>query len=129
MILSSFGHALGLVNEHQNPNVDIHWDVDVIQRELEGPPNNWDVATIRNNILTRYRFESPPVYRDFDPNSVMLASFPKEWTRLAVDIGGGSTLSPSDREFVRVLYPPDEWSDRSDAFEESSSEVASSSSA
>ena len=33
MILSAFGHAIGR-NEHQNPNADIHWDVDVILRSL-----------------------------------------------------------------------------------------------
>ncbi|MFG1379136.1 hypothetical protein [Xanthobacter autotrophicus] len=53
VILHEFGHALGLIHEHQNPHVPVAWDVDAVVRDLSGPPNNWDLATIETNMFAR----------------------------------------------------------------------------
>ena len=54
VVLHEFGHAIGLAHEHQNPDKGIKWNEDAVIRDLSGPPNNWDVATIRHNVLNKY---------------------------------------------------------------------------
>jgi hypothetical protein len=48
-----FGHALGLIHEHQNPNRAIQWNRDAVINDLQGPPNNWDLKQSR----TMFRFQ------------------------------------------------------------------------
>jgi serralysin len=40
VVLHEFGHALGLIHEHQNPNRAIQWNRDAVINDLQGPPNN-----------------------------------------------------------------------------------------
>ena len=49
-----WGHAIGLAHEHQNPDGGIEWNEDIVIRAMAGPPNYWDAATTRHNILRRY---------------------------------------------------------------------------
>ena len=44
VVLHEFGHALGLIHEHQNPKGGIDWNVPAVLADLGGPPNNWDEA-------------------------------------------------------------------------------------
>ncbi len=75
VVLHEFGHALGLLHEHQNPaggcQSEFNWDF--INSYLGGPPNNWDKETIAFNMQTT--FGDDLVTSDFDPKSVMLYSF------------------------------------------------------
>ena len=54
VVLHEFGHALGLIHEHQNPQGGIDWNEPAVIADLSGPPNNWDEATIRHNVLDHY---------------------------------------------------------------------------
>ncbi len=45
-------------------------------------------------------------YREFDPLSIMSYSYPASWFLDGREIQGGKTLSDSDKQFVRKLYPP-----------------------
>ena len=54
VVLHEFGHALGLIHEHQNPNRAIQWNRDAVINDLQGPPNNWDLETIENNMFRKY---------------------------------------------------------------------------
>jgi hypothetical protein len=40
-ILLYFGHAIGLLKEHQNPDAEIPWDAESVYRHFAGPPRNW----------------------------------------------------------------------------------------
>ena len=51
MILHEFGHALGLIHEHQNPIQAIDWNKPAVIADLSGPPNNWDRDTIEHNMF------------------------------------------------------------------------------
>jgi serralysin len=104
-VLHAFGHVLGLLDEHQNPNAQIPWNTEALYRTYSGPPNHWTRDQIVQFFLTAIVFTPPPPYRPFDPDSVMLFRFPKELTALDADIGGATALSQSDREFVQRLYP------------------------
>ncbi len=44
IILHEFGHALGILHEHQSPvaNCVNEYNWEFIVKYLSGPPNNWD---------------------------------------------------------------------------------------
>lgn len=54
VVKHEFGHALGLIHEHQNPAGGIKWDKNAVYQALGGPPNNWDKQTIDHNMFERY---------------------------------------------------------------------------
>ena len=55
-VLHEFGHALGLIHEHQSPGEGgFEWNRSVVIKDCEGPPNYWDKQTIRSNIFYRYK--------------------------------------------------------------------------
>src|SRR5262249_48181490 len=71
VVVHEFGHALGCVHEHQQPNEHLQWNAEAVYAQFSGPPNNWDKATIDANILEKY---SPRGINAtiFDPHSIML---------------------------------------------------------
>ena len=103
-LLHEFGHALGLIEEHQNPAAKIKWNVALIEKELSEPPNNWTKDTIQNNILRAVSAETLGPYRPFDPASVMAMHIDLRYTG-GLRVGYGTTLSDSDKALVKRLYP------------------------
>ncbi len=107
-ILSEFGHALGLVNEHQNPTDPIIWNTDAVYAHFTGAPNHWPRETVYHNILRRLSDEDYPGERPLDPDSLMMVPFPAGLTddpRFSGGINPSPGLSESDRAYVRRLYP------------------------
>jgi hypothetical protein len=106
VVLHEFGHAIGLGHEHQNPDGGIKWNEPVVIRDLSGPPNRWDIATIRHNVLNKYSHDQVNG-TDFDPKSIMLYSFPVEWTLDGFHSEPNLQLSDTDEAFVAssVMYP------------------------
>jgi hypothetical protein len=41
VVLHSFGHAPGLIHEHQNPNTPISWNKAAVIADLSKPPKSW----------------------------------------------------------------------------------------
>jgi hypothetical protein len=103
-VLNQFGHALGLINEHQNPKANIHWNRALIIREMSAPPNNWSKEEIEHNFFKKASEDLYPDYREFDPTSIMAYSYPASWTG-GIKIGGGDDLSESDKAFIAKIYP------------------------
>ncbi|MCE5290727.1 MAG: M12 family metallopeptidase [Nocardiaceae bacterium] len=104
VVLHEFGHALGLIHEHQNPNRPIKWNRAAVIADLSGPPNNWDPATIENNMFKKYdpsELASTPV----DAESIMMYPIPKSWTLDGFSAGMNRALSPTDVELIRAQYP------------------------
>ena len=106
VVLHEFGHAIGLAHEHQNPDGGIQWNEAAVIRDLSGPPNNWDEATIRHNVITKYSHDQVNG-TDFDAQSIMLYSFPAEWTLNGFHTEPNSKLSLVDQAFVAgsKMYP------------------------
>lgn len=101
-----FGHAIGLAHEHQSPNGGIQWNEAVVLSELAGPPNNWDAATIRHNVLDKYKTDQIQGTA-FDPDSIMLYFFPDTWTQNGQGTHENNVLSALDKQFVAgaKMYP------------------------
>jgi len=106
-ILHEFGHMLGLMHEHQNPDGGIQWNREKVISELSGPPNNWDVNMIEHNVL-RVPNSSATNGTKFDKDSIMLYSFPSEWTLNNKGTKQNNTLSKTDIEYISKLYPKTE---------------------
>jgi hypothetical protein len=106
-ILHEFGHALGLAHEHQNPEGGIEWDQANVIRDLSGPPNFWDQATIHHNVLSKYSMDQIRG-TEFDRKSIMLYSFPRQWTVTGFQAPLNNVLSELDKRFVgeRYFRPP-----------------------
>lgn len=106
VILHEFGHMIGLMHEHQNPDGGVVWNEEAVIADLSGPPNWWDEATIRHNVLNKYSADQLHG-TEFDPDSVMLYAFPDEWTRNMGATHENNDLSQMDKDFVRGanMYP------------------------
>lgn len=106
VVLHEFGHAIGLAHEHQNPDGGIRWNEPVVIRDLSGSPNFWDEATVRHNVLNKYSHDQING-TDFDPESIMLYSFPAEWTLDGFHTEPNTKLSALDQSFAAgaKMYP------------------------
>ncbi|MES1172372.1 MAG: pre-peptidase C-terminal domain-containing protein [Bacteroidota bacterium] len=106
VILHEFGHMIGLAHEHQNPEGGLIWNEEVVIRDLSGPPNRWDLATIRHNVLDKYSVDQI-MGTEFDPASIMLYAFPDEWTKNPGGTHENVELSRQDKAFISGarMYP------------------------
>jgi serralysin len=104
VVLHEFGHALGLIHEHQNPKGGIKWNKPAVIHDLSGPPNNWDQATIDNNMF-RFYPPSDVVATDVDGKSIMMYPIPKSWTTNGFSAGMNGELSDKDKTLIRSCYP------------------------
>ena len=94
-----FGHAIGLAHEHQNPAGGIEWNDAKVLQDLSGPPNNWNEAQIRHNVLSKYRVDQVKGTA-FDPDSIMLYFFPGSWVKSGVGTHANEVLSGVDKGYV-----------------------------
>lgn len=106
VILHEFGHMIALSHEHQNPDGGIEWNDEAVIRDLSGPPNFWDEATIRHNVLNKYSADQV-MGTDFDAASIMLYAFPDAWTSNMGATHENDDLSRMDEDFVKSerMYP------------------------
>jgi hypothetical protein len=105
VVLHEFGHALGLIHEHQNPYGDpIQWNRDAVIRDLSGPPNNWTLDTIEHNMFEPYA-KGEVNGTALDAASIMMYPIPASWTLNGFSVGLNSDLSGGDKNFIRDQYP------------------------
>lgn len=101
-----FGHALSLGHEHQNPEGGMQWNREAVIADLSGPPNNWSVEEIEQNVLDKYTVDHVRG-TVFDPESIMLYSFPSSWTLNGLSTKANETLSTTDKAYISssAAYP------------------------
>jgi len=105
VVLHEFGHALGLIHEHQNPGTQIPWNKPNVYRDLSGPPNNWDKATIDHNMFEAYKKDETN-YTAVDTGSIMMYPIPASWvTDPKFAAAMNSNLSATDKTFINKQYP------------------------
>jgi serralysin len=103
VVLHEFGHALGLIHEHQNPVAGIQWNREAVIDELSKPPNRWSVAEIEFNVLNPAAPEDVNATA-MDAKSIMMYPIPASWTIDGFSAGFNSDLSDGDRKFIRRQY-------------------------
>lgn len=104
VVLHEFGHAMGLVHEHQHPGANIPWDsakvYDYYER-TQTPP--WDKAKVDENIFKKYSY-STTNYSAYDINSIMHYSFPTSLTKDGSSAPWNKQLSATDKAFIKQIY-------------------------
>ncbi len=105
VVLHEFGHALGLIHEHQSPDSEvIQWNRDAVIRDLSGPPNNWPLDVIEHNMFEAYAAKETN-FTNLDPQSIMMYPIPSNWTKDGFSVGLNNNLSPTDKKFIHEQYP------------------------
>jgi hypothetical protein len=99
VILHEFGHTLGMIHEHQNPSGGIKWNKPNVYRDLGGPPNNWDKATVDNNMFATYDRNQVNATK-VDAKSIMLYQIPRTWTLDGFSSTANEVLSTQDKKFI-----------------------------
>ncbi|KAK7685242.1 hypothetical protein QCA50_011605 [Cerrena zonata] len=106
VVLHEFGHALGCVHEHSQPNAEIKWNKAVIYDYYQSR-FNWSKEMVDDNILCHYTSESRLLHatRLHDKYSIMQYYFGPEFTHDGFFMPGGDDLSTKDQKFINKLYP------------------------
>lgn len=102
VVVHEFGHALGMMHEHQNPNVTIPWNREQVYLDMAKAPNYWDRQRTEYNY---FRTISSDLASPFDVLSVMLYSVRSSWTTDGSSIGYNANPSATDLEWARRAYP------------------------
>ncbi len=103
VILHEFGHALGLIHEHQSPPAQIPWDKPKVY-DFYARTQGWNQAEVDINIFQRYAF-SQTNNSIYDPKSIMHYTIPNAITTGDFEIIGSNELSDTDKYAMRLLYP------------------------
>lgn len=146
VVLHEFGHAMGMVHEHQNPkNNPIVWNKEVVIEWLRRT-NGWDDQTIENNMFKKYgdyelcqqakampdSLEKQDRIQNFcegevvngsvyDPKSIMHYFFPKEWIQEgSAEIPVNVDLSDLDIQWLMKYYNTSGDGGKSDTTESTS---------
>ena len=102
-VMHEFGHALGMIHEHQNPkNNTIDWNERAVYKwasETQG----WDETTTKINII-----DTPTEQingSEYDPLSIMLYFYPPQLTKNGKGTNENLRLSPNDVIYINKTYP------------------------
>lgn len=105
VVLHEFGHALGLIHEHQSPVANIPWDKEKVYDyyyRTQTPP--WERPQVDSNIFARYD-ASTTNYTQYDPLSIMHYAVPASLTTNGYSTPWNSELSAFDINFIKQVYP------------------------
>lgn len=103
VVLHEFGHALGLIHEHQSPAISINWNKTFVYWHFKFY-HNWDKSQVDKNIFEE--FESTKTkYSTVDKESIMGYWIPPNFTNDGTMFPLNYELSKLDKEFIKQIYP------------------------
>jgi len=100
-----FGHAIGLLKEHQNPNNTIRWNKEEVYRHFSNPPFLWTSRNVDRNIMRKWSMELFHTNKKYDKDSIMHLQIPIDWTIDSFEVNRPEKISMGDIEWVKFLYP------------------------
>jgi serralysin len=110
-ILHEFGHALGLLHEHQSPNANCDEEIDWDVAYKVGADIGWDRTQVDRNFRQLASSTSLNA-TEVDRKSIMHYSLPptlfKRGKDSACHVPENLELSQQDRKFIASIYPKDE---------------------
>jgi hypothetical protein len=103
-IIHEFCHALGMVHEHQNPyGKGIDWNLRKVY-SWASVTQGWDLYTTCQNITKKYSTDHVNG-SEYDPESIMLYSYPAWLTNNKVGTYRNIVLSQTDKDWLSAIYP------------------------
>jgi hypothetical protein len=105
-VLHEFGHALGLIHEHQSPAANFQWDMKMLMKTY-GPrtAHKWSEDDIQHQIVDKVREDSTN-HTKYDPKSIMLYYIdPRCLKSGSPNMEENFELSDLDKQFIGSLYP------------------------
>jgi hypothetical protein len=110
-ILHEFGHALGLLHEHQSPNANCDAEIDWDAAYKIGAGIGWDKGLVDRNFRQLANTTSLNA-TEVDRKSIMHYSLPptlfKRGKESACYVTENLELSEQDRKFIASIYPKEE---------------------
>lgn len=104
VVLHEFGHALGCIHEHQNPDGGIPWNKDAVYAYYTGPPNYWTREQVDTNLFQVYNRELTS-FSALDKTSIMMYPIDPSFTTNGYSVGLNRALSIQDIAFIGEMYP------------------------
>ena len=105
LVLHEFGHALGLVHEHQHPALGISWNRPKVYNFYARRPYCWDRDDVNRNIFERYNRDRT-MHSEPDTDSIMMYPINPTLTTDGFGVELNTVLSENDKAFIRKCYPP-----------------------
>ncbi len=104
LILHEFGHALGLIHEHNRPEAAGAFFQDRQKvYDYYARTNDWSQQMVDQNVLNIFSAHAIGNSTNFDPDSIMLYYFPPEITIRPTH--ANYELSALDKKLVGQIYP------------------------
>jgi hypothetical protein len=103
IVLHEFGHALGLIHEHQSPGANIPWNRPAVYKDLADA--RWSRKEVDHNFFNIYS-QRKITNSSYDRKSIMHYSILPDWVldpTFAVPLN--YELSNADKAFIRQVYP------------------------
>ena len=103
-VIHEFGHALGMIHEHQNPKGNtIQWNQPAVYKWAKRT-QGWGDNTTYSNIIEKYNSNLINGSK-FDPDSIMLYFFPGSLTLNNKGTHQNLRLSINDVIYLNSMYP------------------------
>ena len=107
VVIHEFGHALGMIHEHNRQDAALPWNCDAVRNWLRGPPNSWCDEQIDSNV-----FSPVPMMQldasEYDAKSIMHYYFPPNFFIPNVKMPYNTELSYLDKIWLAKTYPTGE---------------------
>ena len=103
VVLHEFGHALGLIHEHQSPAVKVNWNKSFVYWYF-WQHHNWTKAEVNRNLFQEFE-KSTTQDSKIDKKSIMGYYVPPQFTLDGQEFPQNYDLSDIDKEYIGKLYP------------------------
>lgn len=102
-VLHEFGHALGLLHEHQNPAGGIPWNEPAVYDHY-WRTHGWDQRTTYHNVMAKVDHNTTQ-FSAYDQASIMHYPIDSRLTSGQYSVGMNNELSAMDRAYIAGMYP------------------------
>lgn len=103
VVKHEFGHALGLIHEHQHPLANIPWDKEKVYDHY-AETQGWSQDEVDQQLFAKYDGVITQ-FSAYDPKSIMHYPIDNDLTIGDFEVGWNTGLSDSDKTFIRAVYP------------------------
>ncbi|WP_119790755.1 M12 family metallopeptidase [Flavobacterium anhuiense] len=103
VVLHEFGHALGLIHEHQSPAASVKWNKYLVYWHF-WENHKWTKADVDRNIFQEFETNSTQ-HSALDRLSIMGYYIPTQFTLDGQEFPMNYDLSEVDKKYIGELYP------------------------